>query len=268
VVEGLAEVGRAIATPAPATPLNVEVGERRSFRTVYTSLDDIKRVKNAFDVTVNDVMLTIVASGVARLLKARDIDPHEVTLRPVVPVSIRTADQKYQLGNRVVTVRPAVPAAMADPRDHLRTVHREMERLKRSAQPGVVEVLEGVMNWAPPMALGPVARLAFHPRLFNFLVSNIPGPQFPLYLLGRQALDMVACGFLAERQTVAIAAVSYNGKLGFGLLADPDAVPDIDVLADGITRSLRELIQAAERLEPSAVRAAHASPAKPIRGPD
>ena len=268
MVEGLAEVGRAIATPAPATPLNVEVGERRSFRTVYTSLDDIKRVKNAFDVTVNDVMLTIVASGVARLLKARDIDPREVTLRPVVPVSIRTADQKYQLGNRVVTVRPAVPAAMTDPRDHLRTVHREMERLKRSAQPGVVEVLEGVMNWAPPMALGPVARLAFHPRLFNFLVSNIPGPQFPLYLLGRQALDMVACGFLAERQTVAIAAVSYNGKLGFGLLADPDAVPDIDVLADGITRSLRELIQAAERLEPPEVRAAHASPAKPIRGSD
>jgi len=252
--QGVLEIARAIATPAPRTPLNVRIGPRRSFRTVHTDLADFKRVKDAFGATVNDVMLTVVAEGVGAVLRSVGEEADALVLRPVVPVSIRRPDERTQLGNRVVTMRPALPVDGHDAVARLKLVHREMTRLKGSTQPTVVEVLENIMNWAPPLALGPVARIGFHPRLFSLLISNIPGPQFPLYLRGRRAADMVACGFLAEEQALAVAAVSYDGQLGFGLLADPDVVPDLDVMADAIVRSLGELVAAASDHNPKRAR--------------
>ena len=185
--EGMAEVGRALATPAPPAPLNGEIGPGRRFTAVRLDLAEVKRVKNALGGTVNDVMLDVVAGGIRAVYVERGLDPAGVELRPIVPVSIRTESEQGTLGNRVVTLRPSLPIEMEDPVARLRAISVEMERCKRSTQPTVVEVIESVMNYVPAPALGPIARLAYHPRLFNVLVSNIPGPQFPLYLLGRRA---------------------------------------------------------------------------------
>ena len=243
--EGVGEVGRALSTPAPATPFNGEIGPGRRFTALRLDLAEVKAVKNALGGTVNDVMLTIVAEGIAAIYRERGLEPAGVELRPIVPVSIRTDSEKDTLGNRVVTLRPALPIGIEDPVERLTAINRELERCKRSTQPTVVEVLESVMNWVPAPALGPIARLAYHPRLFNVLISNIPGPQFPLYLLGRKAETMFAGGFLAPGHALAVAAVSYDGGLGFGLIADPSVVPELDAVRENIDECFTALKHAA-----------------------
>ncbi|MFZ0040524.1 MAG: wax ester/triacylglycerol synthase family O-acyltransferase [Solirubrobacteraceae bacterium] len=243
--EGAAEIGRAVMAPAPATPFNQKIGPGRRFTAVRLDLAEIKRVKNVLGGTVNDVMLDVVAGGIRGLYTARGLDPSGVDLRPIVPVSIRAESERGALGNRVVTLRPALPIGIEDPVERLQAISQELERCKRSTQPTVVEVLASVSDWMPAPALGPVARLGYHPRLFNVLISNIPGPQFPLYLLGRKAKTMYAGGFLTQRQALAFAAVSYDGGLGFGLMSDPSVVPELDVVAAGLEDCFDDLRAAA-----------------------
>jgi WS/DGAT/MGAT family acyltransferase len=247
--EGVGEVVKAVQTPAPRTPFNKTIGPGREFTTVRLDLNEIKHIKNTLGGTVNDVMLDVVAGGIRELYLERRIDPAGVELRPVVPVSIRTEAEQGTLGNRVVTLRPALPIEIEDPVERLRAISVELDRCKSSTQPTVVEVLEGVMNWIPAPALGPVARLTYHPRLFNVLISNIPGPQFPLYLIGRKAKTMYAGGFLAQYHGLAIAAVSYDGGLGFGLMCDPSVVPELGVVAAGIQDTFDDLKLATERAD-------------------
>jgi WS/DGAT/MGAT family acyltransferase len=247
--EGVGEVVKAVQTPAPRTPFNKTIGPGREFTTVRLDLNEIKHIKNTLGGTVNDVMLDVVAGGIRELYLERGIDPAGVELRPVVPVSIRTEAEQGTLGNRVVTLRPALPIEIEDPVERLRAISVELDRCKSSTQPTVVEVLEGVMNWIPAPALGPVARLTYHPRLFNVLISNIPGPQFPLYLIGRKAKTMYAGGFLAQYHGLAIAAVSYDGGLGFGLMCDPSVVPELGVVAAGIQDTFDDLKLATERAD-------------------
>jgi WS/DGAT/MGAT family acyltransferase len=243
--DGVAEVGRALSTPAPATPFNREIGPAREFTAVRLDLAEIKRVKNTLGGTVNDVMLDVVAEGIRAVYLERGLDPAGVELRPIVPVSIRTESQQGTLGNRVVTLRPALRIDIEDPVKRLAAISAELDRCKNSTQPTVVEVLESVMNYVPAPVLGPIARLAYHPRLFNVLVSNIPGPQFPLYLMGSRARTMYAGGFLAPGHGLAIAAVSYDGGLGFGLISDPSVLPELRTVAGGIENCFAALSQAA-----------------------
>lgn len=250
--EGAAELGRALMTPAPPTPFNHKIGPGRQFTAVRLDLAEVKRIKNVLGGTVNDVMLDVVAGGIRGLYAARGLDPANVDLRPIVPVSIRTESQRGTLGNRVVTLRPAVPIGIEGAVDRLHAISRELERCKSSTQPTVVEVLASVSDWMPAPALGPVARLTYHPRLFNVLISNIPGPQFPLYLLGRKALTMFAGGFLTQHQGLAFAAVSYDGGLGLGLMSDPSVVPELDVVATALLDCFDELRAAATAATASA----------------
>jgi hypothetical protein len=108
-------------------------------------------------------------------------------------------------------------------------------------------VLAGAQNFAPPTILAQASRLNFSTRLFNTTVTNVPGPQFPLYVLGRELLDLYPVGFLPENHALFVAIMSYNGHLNFGLLGDYDALPDIDELADWLRDSLDELLEAAAR---------------------
>jgi hypothetical protein len=121
-----------------------------------------------------------------------------------------------------------------------------MDGLKESKQAVGAEVLAGVENFAPPTILAQAARLNFSTRLFNCIVTNVPGPQFPLYLLGRELQDLAPIAFLPQDHALAVAIMSYNGRLDFGLLADHDAVPDLDLIAQGIASSRDELLEAAE----------------------
>ena len=122
-----------------------------------------------------------------------------------------------------------------------------MGELKESKQALGAEVIAGLNDFAPPTLLAQASRLNFSTRLFNLIVTNVPGPQFPLYLLGREMQEIVPIAFLPEDHALAVAIMSYNGKVDFGLLADYDAMPDIDAFAAHLEESLAELLAAARK---------------------
>src|SRR5919199_1646147 len=237
-VEGVGGVAGAGLNPAPDTPLNVEIGPHRRLAFVRNDLADFKRVKNALGGTVNDVVLAVVAGGLRAWLRDRGVRTEGLELRALVPVSIRTGDQRGHMGNRIVAMRGPLPVYVEDPVARLRVVRQAMDGLKESKQAVGAEVITGLEALAPPTILAQASRLQFSTRLFNLLVTNVPGPQFPLYVLGRELLDLFPVAFLPENQAVAVAAMSYNGSIDFGLLGDYDAMPDIEELAKDLEESL------------------------------
>ncbi|HEX3688992.1 MAG TPA: wax ester/triacylglycerol synthase family O-acyltransferase [Solirubrobacteraceae bacterium] len=245
VMEGLGELVWAGLNPAPETPLNVEIGPHRRYAVVRQQLADYKEIKDALGGTVNDVVLTIVSGALAQWLRSRGVRTEGLEMRALVPVSVRTNDQRGSLGNQLTVMRGPLPVYIEDPVSRLRFIRAAMDGLKESKQAVGAATLAAVNNLAPPTILAQASRLNFSTRLFNLLVTNIPGPQLPLYVLGRRLQDLFPVAFLPEDHALAVAIMSYNGRLDYGLLGDYDAMPDIDVVADGIEASLAELLAAA-----------------------
>ena len=243
--EGLGELLWAGLNPAPATPLNVPIGPHRRYEFVRCELQDLKTVKNVFGGTVNDVVLTVVAGALRRWLRARGVRTEGLELRALVPVSIRGSDQRGTLGNQLAVMRGPLPVYIEDPVARLRVVKAAMDGLKESKQAVGAEVLTGVQQFAPPTVLAQASRLNFSTRLFNLIVTNVPGPQFPLYVLGRRLVDLFPIAFLPDNHSLAIAIMSYDGKMDFGLLGDYDSMYDLDVLGEYVEASLAELVTAA-----------------------
>jgi diacylglycerol O-acyltransferase / wax synthase len=243
--EGLGEIVWAGLNPAPPTPLNVPIGPHRRYAFVRNELADLKLVKNAFGGTVNDVVLTVVAGALRKWLRSRGVRTEGLELRALVPVSIRTKEQHGQLGNRIAVMRGPLPVYIEDPVARLRVVKSAMDGLKESKQAVGAEVLTAMQQFAPPTVLAQASRLNFSTRLFNLIVTNVPGPQFPLYILGRELQDLFPIAFLPEDHALAIAIMSYNGGVDFGLLGDYDAMPDLDQLGGMLEASLAELVDAA-----------------------
>ncbi len=235
----------AVLNPAPQTPLNVPIGPHRRLAFVRNELGDFKRVKDAFGGTVNDVVLTVVAGGLRRWLHSRGVRTEGVELRALVPVSIRGHDDRGSMGNRIVAMRGPLPVYIEDPVARLQVVRAAMDGLKESKQALGAEVLAGLQGFAPPTILAQASRINFSTRLFNLLVTNIPGPQFPLYVLGRELLDLFPVAFLPRDHALAVAIMSYNGGIDFGLLGDYDAMPDLDAFGAMLEESLAELVAAA-----------------------
>jgi diacylglycerol O-acyltransferase / wax synthase len=249
--EGLGEIVWAGLNPAPETPLNVEIGPHRRYAVVRHQLADYKTVKNAFGGTVNDVVLTVVSGALARWLHSRGVRTEGLEMRALVPVSVRKESHRGTLGNQLTVMRGPLPVYIRDPVARLRFVRRAMDGLKESKQAVGAATLAAVNNLAPPTILAQASRLNFSTRLFNLLVTNIPGPQFPLYVLGRRLEDLFPLAFLPKNHALAVAIMSYDGGIDYGLLADYDALPDIDVIADGIDAALRELLDAVPRDAPA-----------------
>jgi diacylglycerol O-acyltransferase len=243
--EGIGEIVWAGLNPAPETPLNVDIGPHRRFVGVASRLEDFKLVKNAFGGTVNDVVLTVVAGALRSFLISRRVRTEGMELRALVPVSVRAEDEHHQGGNRIVVMRGPLPVYIADPVQRLRFVSDAMDGLKESKQALGAEVIAGAQNFAPPTILAQASRLNFSTRLFNLLVTNVPGPQFPLYVLGREMLEAYPVAFLPESHALAIAIMSYNGQMNFGLLGDFDALPDIDAIGQSIAEELTMLVSLA-----------------------
>src|SRR3712207_2940111 len=139
-------------------------------------------------------------------------------------------------------MRGPLPVYVADPVERLRAVRAGMDGLKESKQALGAEVLSGLQNFAPPTLLGVASRLNFSTRLFNLIVTNVPGPQLPLYVLGREMQTVFPIAFLPKEHGLAIAIISYNGFLNFGLLGDYDALPDLEELGDLLEASIDELV--------------------------
>ena len=228
--EGIGEIVWAGLNPAPDVPLNVPIGPHRRVWWVESRLADFKAIKDALGGTVNDVVLAVVAGALGRWLRSRGVRTEGLELRALVPVSIRSDDERGSLGNRIAAMRGPLPVYAEEPVERLRLVRAGMSDLKESKQALGAEVIAGLTGFAPPTLLAQASRLNFSTRLFNLIVTNVPGPQFPLYLLGREMESIVPIAFLPENHALAIAIMSYNGKLHFGLLGDYDAMSDLEAL--------------------------------------
>src|SRR4051794_39183128 len=243
--EALGEVVWAGLNPAPEVPLNVQIGPHRRLENVLASLDDFKTVKRAFGGTVNDVVLAVVAGAMRRWLRSRGVRTEGMELRALVPMSIRSEGGMGAGGNRIAAMRGPLPVYVEDPVERLRVVREAMSGVKDSKQALGAEVIAGLQDFAPPTLLAQASRLNFSTRLFNLIVTNVPGPQFPLYLLGRELQELLPVAFLPQNHALAIAIMSYNGTVDFGLLADYDAMPDVKFVCEALRDSLDELLDAA-----------------------
>jgi len=244
-IEGVGEVAWAGLNPAPHTPLNVDIGPHRRIGVVRFELDEFKQVKDALGGTVNDVVLTVVAGALREWLHSRGVRTEGLELRGLVPVSIRGEQDRGQLGNRIAAMRGPLPVYIGDPVARLAFVKQEMDGLKESKQALGAEVIASVNNFAPPTILAQASRINFSTRLFNLIVTNVPGPQFPLYACGRQMLEAFPFVPIAGHLRIGVAIFSYNGMLNFGVTGDYDTAPDIGVLCRGVEDGMSELLKLA-----------------------
>jgi diacylglycerol O-acyltransferase / wax synthase len=242
---GVTAMARAGLNVAPSSPFNVKIGPHRRFEWVRGDLNEFKAVKNALGGTVNDVVLAAVAGALGRYLRLHGEPTEDVVLKAMVPVSVRADVQRGALGNRVAAMWAPLPIGITDPVQRLLKISAAMEGIKESGQAVGAQVLTELSGFAPPTIMAQAARLQARQRLFNVVVTNVPGPQFPLYMLGRRLDAMFPMVPLAENQALGIAIMSYDGQLNFGLNADYDALADLEVLADELRASIEELAAAA-----------------------
>jgi diacylglycerol O-acyltransferase len=243
--EGIGEIVWGMVDRAPEVPLNVEIGSHRRFTWTRARLEDYKEIKDALGGTVNDVVLTVVSGALRNWLRERGLRTEGLELRALVPVSIRAENGGGEMGNQLAALRGPLPVYVDDPVQRLAVVSEGMDNLKESKQALGAEVISRMNDFAPPTLLAQAARINFSTRLFNLIVTNVPGPQLPLYVLGRELQDAIPVAFLPSEHALAIAIMSYNGGVDFGLLADYDAMEDVEVIAEGISDSITELLDAA-----------------------
>ncbi|MGH2834918.1 MAG: WS/DGAT/MGAT family O-acyltransferase [Solirubrobacteraceae bacterium] len=263
--EGVGEIVWAGLNPAPATPLNVPIGPHRRFVGIAADLDDFKLVKNVLGGTVNDVVLAVVTGALRAFLLDRGVRTEGMEMRALVPVSVRTLGERHETGNRIAVMRGPLPVYIADPLQRLRFVRHAMDGLKESKQALGAEAIASAQNFAPPTILAQASRLNFSTRLFNLIVTNVPGPQFPLYVLGRKMERVFPVAFLPENHALAVAIMSYDGEMNFGLLGDFDALPDLESIGESIKSELAVLVEIArERQANSPTRTSRPRTSSPV----
>jgi diacylglycerol O-acyltransferase len=263
-IAGLWEVTWNLARAAPKVPINPRrIGADREIAWATFDLAEFKAIKNALGGTVNDVSLAVATSALRAYLAEDEPSSFSspvgdkrkrVELKALVPVSIRTVDEHGELGNKLTAMRGPLPVGIDDPAERLAVISAAMDDLKASKQPLGAEAIWGLNDWfrdfAPPVLLAPTAAVNFSTRLFNLLVTNFPGPQIPFYLRGRELVAIHPVGFLARRHGLAIAILSYNGRVSFGLLADPDSVPGARRIAAQLEVAVAELVECAAAAAP------------------
>jgi WS/DGAT/MGAT family acyltransferase len=235
---------------APSTPFNKPITPHRrvAFRSV--SLDDVKAVKNAFAVSVNDVVMAMSAGALRRWLTDHDALPNS-PLIAMIPVSVRDPASKGALGNKVSAMLAVLPTQIADPRQRLDIVHAAT-KIAKGQQAAIPQgLVDQISDFAPPALTARAARVVFATGLlnrvppFNICVSNVPGPNVPVYLCGAKLLAHYPVSVITDGQGLNITVVGYLGKLHFGLVSCRELVPDIDRLADYLVDELELLLKAA-----------------------
>jgi diacylglycerol O-acyltransferase len=247
VLDGIGATSKMVGAglAAPDSVFNVDIGPHRRFAMTQAQLADLKRVKDAHGGTVNDVILSVVAGGIGRYLRARGHDTEGLQLRAMVPVSVRADDEHGALGNRISAMMAPLPVGEEDPVERLRLMSAEMGDLKASGQAVGAEILTKLTDFAPTTIASQAARLQPAQRFFNLVVTNVPGPQFPLYVLGRQMESIFPMVPLARRQALCVGIMSYNGQVNFGLIGDYDAMADLESFALDLEAATAEAIATA-----------------------
>jgi diacylglycerol O-acyltransferase len=263
--DGFASVGATtlagISAPAPPSPFNVDIGPHRRYTFVDADLATFKAIKDSLGGTLNDVVLASVSLALGRYLRSHDHDTDGLVLKAMVPVSVRSKEQRGALGNQVAAMWAPLPVGVENPAQCLHEISAAMEDLKKGGQAVGAQVLTNLAGFAPPTILSQAARLQARQPFFNLVVTNVPGPQFPLYLLGRRLRVLFPVVPLAQRQALGIAVMSYDGHLGFGLLGDYDALPELDKIALDLQRAIASLARAAG-VRPPSRRGASGRPAR------
>ena len=230
---------------APRTSLNGSIGATRRMAAVEVPLDEIKAIKNELGGTVNDVVLAATAGGLRALFEARGEAAAVDHIRAMVPVSLRGASESLALGNRVSSLFVDVAINEPDPLLRYRKISAAASALKSGNASAGSEAMISLAGLAPPVIQSVVARLSFTPRLFNITVTNVPASPVTLYALGAPMVRVVPLVPIFTGHAVGVAVVSYDGGVSFGLNADRDSVPDLEIMRDGIQLALAELQHAA-----------------------
>ena len=251
--------GRAVAETlgasfrtASATPLNGEIGPHRRFDWLTMSLADIKVIRKALGGSLNDIVLTIVTGAVRRFLQRRLVDPRRIDFRVMTPVSVRTEEEHGSFGNRVSAWTVDLPVGEEDPRRQLDAIRRTTAELKSSKRAVGAEVLTQVAEWTPSTLLSLAGRNMTRLLPFNMVVTNVPGPQFPMYMLGAKLLETFPHVPLVDNLGLGIALMSNDGRLCWGFNADYDLVPDLAAYVKATREAFEELQTLAARAQPVA----------------
>ncbi len=239
--------------PTPQSSLNGPIGPQRRYDWAEATVDDVKRVRKSFGGTFNDVVLTVITNGFRELLKARSESVDRV-VRTMVPVSQRPRDEKGvavgdgTMSNKVSAMFAELPVGIADPVERLHTVSSQLADLKESSQAVAGEALTSLSGFAPPALLALGARLGTKAaqRNVNTVTTNVPGPQLPLYVLGRRMIGCYPFVPLGGQIRIGVAIFSYDGRLTFGVTGDYDAAADIHILCQGIESGMAELLELAD----------------------
>jgi diacylglycerol O-acyltransferase len=245
---GLLAIGSALR-PARRTSLTGPLEGGRRYTWTDVSLDDVRAVRKAFEVTVNDVALAAVSGGFRLLLASRGEEPDAHALRSLVPVSTRQPGTESILDNRVSLMLPFLPVEQADPLERLRAVHERINNLRAWHEPEAGGVITTAAELAPFPSVTAAIRLGMRlpQRQITTVTTNVPGPRTTLYALGREACQLLPYVPIADRVRIGVAIFSYRDTLTFGITGDHDTAADLTVLAEGISSSVAELVAAAQR---------------------
>jgi diacylglycerol O-acyltransferase / wax synthase len=230
---------------APPGPFNRKVGSNRRFAMIEAPVQTFKDIKRSLGATVNDVVLATAAGGLYRFLRHRREPTRDRFLRAMVPVSVRSKDERSAMGNRVSSIFVDLPVGPMGGKKRLAMIRERTKYLKESNYAVGAEFLMNIGAWAPPTIHAMAARLAARTRVINLVVSNVPGPQVPMYIAGAKLLAQYPLMPIAENMGLSIATTSLAGTMAFGLTADWDTLPDIEILAGAMEESLGELRKAA-----------------------
>ena len=239
---GLPRTLRRLASPA-ARSLNGPTGPHRRWEWTQASLAEVKPIRTAFGGTVNDVILAAITRGFRDLLDARGELSETAVVRSLVPVSVRAEHEQGAMNNRISAVLVNLPAGEPDPLQRLIRLREQMDDLKSSRQAAGAQTLTQLAGFAAPtlLALGSRLTFRFPQGMMQTVTTNVPGPQFPLYMLGRQLTEIHPYVPIASNMRISVGILSYLGQLNFGINADFDSVPDIGVLRNGIRAGFDEL---------------------------
>ena len=241
-VKALADLLGWAVQPASDTPLNGRVGPHRRFDYLVTPLPDVKRIAKKAGASVNDVVLSVVTGAVREFLIRRRVRPDKIDFRVSAPVSVRRGEQRGEMGNHVSAWIVRLPIGEAEPAAQLERIRTITEELKRSRQALGVETMMAVAEWTPAVLLSLGARAASGP--INMIVTNVPGPQVPLYLLGCRLLEVFPQVPLLQTTGLGVALFSIDGKLCWGFNADYELIPDLRYFVRAIEASLGRLAAA------------------------
>lgn len=229
---------------ASETPINGPVGPHRLFDWWSVPLADVKALRRALDCTVNDVVLTVVTGAFRDYMSRRQIRPEELDFRVQAPVSVRSEEERGNLGNRVSAWLVRLPLGEADPRKQLERIHATTQELKDSHQALGVDLILSVVEMMPNALLSLGSQAAS--GTMNSIVTNVPGPQFPLYTLGAEMLAIYPQVPLLRNVGLGIALISYNGRVCWGFNADLGLVPDLADFVAQVQKSFARLAEVAE----------------------